>query len=148
MSDYPMLISNKLHSFRNFSLQKEKQNIMKTKLLTLLMLFGLFSPLSVYGDNVPTKGEWHDDYYRSVTPAPPTVSIDGNLLSIHFIDALDDLTVQVVNEQGAILYNEVVSGEAGECVSISLDQAGTGCFYLVLEHRLGQLTGDFIIQNN
>lgn len=121
---------------------------MKTKLLTLLMLFGLFSPLSVYGDNVPTKGEWHDDYYRSVTPAPPTVSIDGNLLSIHFIDALDDLTVQVVNEQGAILYNEVVSGEAGECVSISLDQAGTGCFYLVLEHRLGLLTGDFIIQNN
>lgn len=114
---------------------------MKTKLLTLLMLFGLFSPLSVYGDNVPTKGEWHDDYYRSVTPAPPTVSIDGNLLSIHFIDALDDLTVQVVNEQGAILYNEVVSGEAGECVSISLDQAGTGCFYLVLEHRLGQAYG-------
>ncbi|WP_262055180.1 DUF3244 domain-containing protein [Parabacteroides distasonis] len=56
------------------------------------------------------------------------------------------MTVQVVNEQGAILYNEVVSGEAGECVSISLDQAGTGCFYLVLEHRLGQLTGDFIIQ--
>ena len=123
-------------------------NIMKTKLLTLLMLFGLFSPLSVYGDNVPTKGKWHDDYYRSVTPAPPTVSIDGNLLSIHFIDALDDLTVQVVNEQGAILYNEVVSGEAGECVSISLDQAGTGCFYVVLEHRLGQLMGEFIIQNN
>nr|DAG99445.1 MAG TPA: hypothetical protein [Herelleviridae sp.] len=24
MSDYPMLISNKLHSFRNFSLQKYK----------------------------------------------------------------------------------------------------------------------------
>ena len=138
-----LLLENKA-----FLLQKEKQNIMKTKLLTLLMLFGLFSPLSVYGDNVPTKGEWHDDYYRSVTPAPPTLSIDGNLLSIHFIDALDDLTVQVVNEQGAILYNEVVSGEAGECVSISLDQAGTGCFYLVLEHRLGQLTGDFIIQNN
>ncbi|HJA15120.1 MAG TPA: DUF3244 domain-containing protein [Candidatus Butyricimonas faecavium] len=104
--------------------------------------------MSVYGDNVPTKGKWHDDYYRSVTPAPPTVFIDGNLLSIHFIDALDDLTVQVVNEQGGILYNEVVSGEAGECVSISLDQAGTGCFYVVLEHRLGQLTGEFIIQNN
>ena len=136
-----LLLENKA-----FLLQKEKQNIMKTKLLTLLMLFGLFSPLSVYGDNVPTKGKWHDDYYRSVTP--PTVFIDGNLLSIHFIDALDDLTVQVVNEQGGILYNEVVSGEAGECVSISLDQAGTGCFYVVLEHRLGQLTGEFIIQNN
>ena len=138
-----LLLENKA-----FLLQKEKQNIMKTKLLTLLMLFGLFSPLSVYGDDVPNKGGWHDDYYRYVTPSPPTLSIEGNLLSIHFIDALDDLTVQVVNEQGAILYNEVVSGEAGECVSISLDQAGTGCFYVVLEHRLGQLTGDFIIQNN
>lgn len=121
---------------------------MKTKLLTLLMLFGLFSPLLAYGDDVPTKGGWHDDRYRSTTLAPPTLSIDGNLLSIHFIDALDDLTIQVVNKQGAILYYEVVSGEAGECVSISLDQAGTGCFYVVLEHRQGQLTGDFIIQNN
>ena len=26
MSDYPMLISNKLHSFRNFELQKYKKN--------------------------------------------------------------------------------------------------------------------------
>lgn len=47
-----LLLENKA-----FLLQKEKQNIMKTKLLTLLMLFGLFSPLSVYGDNVPTKGK-------------------------------------------------------------------------------------------
>ena len=26
MSDYPMLISNKLHSFRNFYMQKNKKN--------------------------------------------------------------------------------------------------------------------------
>ena len=26
MSDYPMLISNKLHSFRNFSVQKYKKS--------------------------------------------------------------------------------------------------------------------------
>ena len=122
---------------------------MNKHLLTLLIIcLGIFLPQVVLGDTVPTEGTWGKERYRSKIPNPPTVSIDGNLLSIHFIDALDDLTVQVVNEQGAILYNEVVSGEAGECVSISLDQAGTGCFYLVLEHRLGQLTGDFIIQNN
>ena len=113
---------------------------MNKHLLTLLIIcLGIFLPQVVLGDTVPTEGTWGKERYRSIIP---------NLLSIHFIDALDDLTVQVVNEQGAILYNEVVSGEAGECVSISLDQAGTGCFYLVLEHRLGQLTGDFIIQNN
>lgn len=122
---------------------------MNKHLLTLLIIcLGIFLPQVVLGDTVPTEGTWGKERYRSIIPNPPTVSIDGNLLSIHFIDALDDLTVQVVNEQGAILYNEVVSGEAGECVSISLDQAGTGCFYLVLEHSLGQLTGDFIIQNN
>lgn len=115
---------------------------MNKHLLTLLIIcLGIFLPQVVLGDTVPTEGTWGKERYRSIIPNPPTVSIDGNLLSIHFIDALDDLTVQVVNEQGAILYNEVVSGEAGECVSISLDQAGTGCFYLVLEHRLGQLTG-------
>ena len=47
-----LLLENKA-----FLLQKEKQNIMKTKLLTLLMLFGLFSPLSVYGDNVYKNDE-------------------------------------------------------------------------------------------
>lgn len=57
-----LLLENKA-----FLLQKEKQNIMKTKLLTLLMLFGLFSPLSVYGDNVPTKGKWHDDYLSALS---------------------------------------------------------------------------------
>ncbi len=122
---------------------------MRTKVLTLFML--LLTHLCtqpLWADNIDIEGEWDDEYYRMIVPAPPVLSIDGNLLSIHFIDALEDLTVQVVNEQGAILYNEVVSGEAGECVSISLDQAGTGRFYVVLEHRLGQLTGEFVIQNN
>ena len=29
MSDYPMLISNKLHSFRNFALQRYKKQLLK-----------------------------------------------------------------------------------------------------------------------
>ena len=87
---------------------------MNKHLLTLLIIcLGIFLPQVVLGDTVPTEGTWGKERYRSIIPNPPTVSIDGNLLSIHFIDALDDLTVQVVNEQGAILYNEVVSGEAG-----------------------------------
>ena len=30
MSDYPMLISNKLHSFRNFMLQRYKKYLLKS----------------------------------------------------------------------------------------------------------------------
>ena len=31
MSDYPMLISNKLHSFRNFTIQKYNKKMVKTR---------------------------------------------------------------------------------------------------------------------
>ena len=37
MSDYPMLISNKLHSFRNFGMQ----NYFFTRLLSVLFRFSL-----------------------------------------------------------------------------------------------------------
>ena len=35
MSDYPMLISNKLHSFRNFMVQKYKINAVSTNKLII-----------------------------------------------------------------------------------------------------------------
>ena len=66
---------------------------MNKHLLTLLIIcLGIFLPQVVLGDTVPTEGTWGKERYRSIIPNPPTVSIDGNLLSIHFIDALDDLT--------------------------------------------------------
>ena len=71
---------------------------MNKHLLTLLIIcLGIFLPQVVLGDTVPTEGTWGKERYRSIIPNPPTVSIDGNLLSIHFIDALDDLTVQVLS---------------------------------------------------
>ena len=39
MSDYPMLISNKLHSFRNFCLQVYKKNlVLKDRVAVIIML--------------------------------------------------------------------------------------------------------------
>lgn len=37
MSDYPMLISNKLHSFRNFILQKYNSSHSVTSILALIV---------------------------------------------------------------------------------------------------------------
>ena len=43
MSDYPMLISNKLHSFRNFSLQKYKYVCrFKKKVIEICDLWQIF----------------------------------------------------------------------------------------------------------
>ena len=46
MSDYPMLISNKLHSFRNFLLQKYKKSASPKKPCTFFNLVQncLFNP--------------------------------------------------------------------------------------------------------
>ena len=39
MSDYPMLISNKLHSFRNFQKQVYKKNlVLKDRVAVIIML--------------------------------------------------------------------------------------------------------------
>lgn len=45
MSDYPMLISNKLHSFRNFMLQNYK----KTDMRALSLCFFSKEPYDKYG---------------------------------------------------------------------------------------------------
>ena len=59
---------------------------MNKHLLTLLIIcLGIFLPQVVLGDTVPTEGTWGKERYRTIIPNPPTVSIDGNLLSIHCI---------------------------------------------------------------
>ncbi|WP_287619287.1 DUF3244 domain-containing protein [Parabacteroides sp.] len=115
---------------------------MKTKLLILLLL-GLFSPLLVYGDNVPTKGEWYEDRYRSIVPAPPVLFIEGNVLNVHFTDALDDLTIRIMDHAGNIMYENVLSGEAGNVVDILLDGMEAGTYQVILTHELGWLVGEF-----
>lgn len=42
MSDYPMLISNKLHSFRNFRLQMYKKSEDTRKFLALFIIISVF----------------------------------------------------------------------------------------------------------
>ena len=48
MSDYPMLISNKLHSFRNFMLQ----NYEKTIIMTLSNVSKTLLSLSYYTNSI------------------------------------------------------------------------------------------------
>lgn len=119
---------------------------MKTHLLTLCIILGAFFSISLIHakEDLPTHGEWGDERYRTIVPAPPTLSIEGNVLSIHFVDALDGVIIQITNKQG-VVRQEVISGESGECISIVLDQEGTGNFQVMLEHRLGWLLSEFII---
>ena len=108
----------------------------------------LLSVQLVYGDPVETRGKWGDKYYRSINPLPPSLSIQGNILSVDFMNALENLTITITDEQGTVIMEDNISGETGECITIILNNESTGRFYVKLEHQLGWLMGEFIIQNN
>ena len=112
---------------------------MRKRFAILLGLIALLSVQLVYGDPVETRGKWGDKYYRSINPLPPSLSIQGNILSVDFMNALENLTITMEDN---------ISGETGECITIILNNESTGRFYVKLEHQLGWLMGEFIIQNN
>lgn len=121
---------------------------MKIKRLTLIaLLFALCLIHPLFGDTIPTEGRWDDEYYRSVdTNRPPVISIEGDILSLSFEDALSNLTVCVMNDKGVKVYEDVVSSEAGGTYSFSLAGEANGQYQVVLLHRLGHLTSSFTLE--
>ena len=63
---------------------------MRKRFAILLGLIALLSVQLVYGDPVETRGKWGDKYYRSINPLPPSLSIQGNILSVDFMNALEN----------------------------------------------------------
>ena len=117
------------------------------KFTVVAILFALFLTNSVLGDNIPTEGKWRDEYYRSAdAPLPPVASIEVDILSLDFEDALSILTVCVMNDRGVKVYEDVVSSEAGGTYSFSLAGEANGQYQVVLLHRLGHLTGSFTLE--
>ena len=107
------------------------------KFTVVAILFALFLTNSVLGD----------EYYRSAdAPLPPVASIEGDILSLDFEDALSNLTVCVMNDRGVKIYEDVVSSEAGGTYSFSLAGETSGQYQVVLLHQLGHLTGNFTLE--
>ncbi len=69
-----------------------------------------------------------------------------DILSLSFEDALSNLTVCVMNDEGVKVYEDVVSSEAGGTYSFSLAGEANGQYQVVLLHRLGHLTGSFTLE--
>ena len=112
------------------------------------ILFAMLLVQPLLADIIPTEGQWNEeDYYRSVhTNRPPVASIEGDILSLSFEDALSNLTVCVMNDEGVKVYEDVVSSEAGGTYSFSLAGEANGQYQVVLLHRLGHLTGSFTLE--
>ena len=113
----------------------------------LLAICGIFCAQSAFCDSILTKGEWSLQDVRSLVPAPPKASIEGNVLTVHFIDPLADLTVQITdNQTGQVIYNETISSATAANYPITLSNVENGNYTLTFTHALGYLTGIFTIE--
>lgn len=120
---------------------------MKHLILTLVLIVsGIFCVQFAFSDTIPTKGEWSIEDFRSVVPTPPTASIEGNVLTVNFVNLLADLTVKVTdNKTGQVIYEDCISVSSPQSHSIMLN-AGNGEYTLSFSHKLGYLTGNFVIK--
>ncbi len=86
---------------------------MKHLISTLVfILCGIFCAQFAFSDTIPIKGKWSEEDIRSVVPAPPTASIEGNVLTVNFVNPLADLTVKVTdNKTGKVVYKVGVEDE-------------------------------------
>lgn len=106
----------------------------------------LFSFLFGHADKIPTEGNWGEDGPRSIIPAPPAASLEGNTVFIEFKDALSNLTVSIIDINGDFYYQETIS--SGPNSSCQIPQTlSTGEYTLFFNHRYGVLTGNFTISD-
>ena len=110
-----------------------------------LVICGVFCAQNIYADRIPTKGKWGPEDIKSIFPAPPTASIEGNNLTIEFTSPLSNLTIQVIDNTGTVVYEESVSVTSPQAYTIPLNTEN-GEYTLCLVHRYGYLTGSFVIE--
>lgn len=110
-----------------------------------LVICGVFCAQNMYADRIPTKGKWGPQDIKSIYPAPPTASIEGRNLTIEFTSPLENLTIQVKDISGQVVYEETVSVLDPQAYSISLN-VEKGEYTLTLAHRYGYLAGSFIVE--
>lgn len=122
-------------------------NIMKHLISTVIFIVcGIFCVQFAFCDTIPTKGEWSEQDFRSVVPAPPAASIEGKVLTVNFVNPLANLTVKVADSKtGQVIYEECISASSPQSHSVILN-AENGDYTLSFSHQLGYLTGNFVIK--
>lgn len=121
---------------------------MKQFFATLVMaIAGLFCIQTMYADSdIIEKGKWGPEDIRSIVPPPPTASIGGKTLSVHFTAPLSNLTVLVKNSAGTVVYEKVITVSTPQSYQIELTGLASGEYTLSFVHRYGYLSGSFILE--
>jgi hypothetical protein len=136
---------------------------MKTILKASIIFCGLLVSFCAFGDSIPTEGTWTDKGIRALIlsppsssieentlsvliPSPPSASIEENTLSVFIAKPLTNLTIQVTDLDGNVVYEECITTyENNFTYKIQLN-APAGEYHLRLVHYYGTLAGNFNIK--
>lgn len=111
-------------------------------LLCLLLSTSMFArePFS------PDKGQWGKKDGRSISILP-TIDLEGNILRIHIDIPLEIMEIQIYDEIGTIVYEDVVSCCSPGDYYIVLDRLDEGLLYTVwINHiQIGEALKAFLL---
>lgn len=74
---------------------------------------------------------------RSYSPAPPTATIDGDVLFIQSTSQNCDITINIIANEGYTVHEQTVPASATGYFSISLDGLPSGTYTLTLRNPTG-----------
>ncbi len=117
------------------------------KIIALYIFAGIVFSLQLYASLIPIDGKWDGKGKRTLLPAPPEASINDTTLSIHFLSAISGLQVYVMDENGEIVYQTVISSSVSN-YTCDLDwEAIPGTYQLLLQHAsYGYVGGSFTVE--
>jgi len=111
-----------------------------------VLFMGLVISPMVMAKKIPTKGRWSVAGVRTLMSLPPEVSLEDQSLSIYFPGYLSDLTVVVEDENGNIVYSDIIFITPASPRVILLENMEAGSYSITLSHTLGNLDGFFEIE--
>lgn len=104
----------------------------------ILFLIGLlyctctFTHAMLFLDN---KGERENEEERSISD-PVKIEIKENLWILHFEKAVGDISIQIMDEYGAILYEEFVTIDTPQSIHLPITNEIKSCTLMITNDRL------------
>lgn len=111
--------------------------------LLLILFCGLVGSQNAFADEVPLDGRWEESDARSLSVIPFSVEKEGNTLYVTSSMKVEGVTVRVVSDEGAVLYEEISTFFPSETMSLPLGDLEDGEYAIEFYHKNGHLRGEF-----
>lgn len=107
-----------------YLLLSQQTNIVMRKLLLTLMLGGFFS-LNLHASSFYEEKKDTDDKFgkRTIRQDPVSIELVDNCLLLHFSCSLGNISIQLIDDKGDILYNDSIVVFSSDDYCIPLEES-------------------------